>query len=1298
MRGCRHLRISQILTLSAGALLSALFLFFIGTGIVGSNVKVAHAQTPCYTYDSNYYYSPGQSFPVNLVTSSGQKETISIPAQNPPSILQAMEFEAANSDCALWYDDGFTSMTEAFTATGQSIYGSPWSTESWISPDSYTNGNAVYYDYLGYFDYYGLSDIGLGANSVSAEIADENAIINAVGSTKQFSVTAGGTGPSGFTATFGGPYGSLGAAATVSVPATNCVALGGTGPIKVVFARGKSWNSSISDLLYEAENTINNGYKVIDPYKTYFGSFSFYADLKPYDDSSLVPITLANAQSVATNKSIQSSCSGAFIPDQYIFFIDPTTFGQTGYGEPGYAYPGKGVSIVNLAEQDEMEAILSGWGLDDYHVIAAAAIHETGHAFAGLLDEYLYSQTGTLDNIASIGTDSTENCSSNPSRDFRGNDGHMYGGYLNVGCSYLLTSIPPGAKHPNFYYRASDDNIMTSGTGVSTVPKFDVISCGYIIAAIDRQALTQTNAATHWPQCLTLDTAGKSEIPPVASPPSVQSVTPAANVSTPNTFTVSGSGFTLTGNSIQLTPVTVSLNPSTSKEQTANTLDAFMDFIRSLFGQQAHAQTGSAIYEVDDIPSGNGSTLTLSVPTTTPDGTYMLTVSALNSTWTPTSYTIVVSGNGVGDPTTAINSSSATTPPPTTGSGNGVTATITYSCPSGYSLSGTSCYKPAQTTTVPATSYPAKVVCPIGSVELTTTQPVSCSNNAIISISCPGGGTIGGVYGNTCNVAAYTTTSPASTVSATVNYSCPSGYVVSGSSCIVPPPAPPSEAPPSNLSAKASVKGQISLSWTNNTTQGITSIHVDRAIYASSNPNFATVATLSGSTTSYVDIGLPPSQKYEYMLNYLFSDNTNSAFGTPVTVTTLSKPSTPSLKAAASGNVINLSWTDSDSTVITGYTLAETSPAVQVLVASITGTSYQATDLAPSTKYCYAVSASINPVNDSATSSQACATTGAVSVPLSVSLAGTGQGTVTCSGNACPSSVTSGTSVTLSEKASAGSVFTGWGGACSGTSSTCKLTPTASASVTTTFNDATAPSVPAGLSGTALSSSAVSLSWSPSTDNVAVTGYKIFQGGVQIGTSAVPSYQDPNLAANTAYSYAVSAFDAAGNASSQSGSITMTTLKPVSSTVISSNDYVSPPPATTTLPVTPPVPPIPATAAYSCQHVGLGVYLLSQSTERCYSQNLFPGAQPPRPQGGCPANLVLSTDLNMCFNSNQLPTAATLAGLASVPPTVTYSCPSGYTLNSTDDTCSPQVSAVNGFSWDTANVWNAITSWFGSLW
>jgi chitodextrinase len=97
-------------------------------------------------------------------------------------------------------------------------------------------------------------------------------------------------------------------------------------------------------------------------------------------------------------------------------------------------------------------------------------------------------------------------------------------------------------------------------------------------------------------------------------------------------------------------------------------------------------------------------------------------------------------------------------------------------------------------------------------------------------------------------------------------------------------------------------------------------------------------------------------------------------------------------------------------------------------------------------------------------------------------------------------------------------------------------------------SDTQPPTTPTNLTATAISSSQINLSWTASTDNVGVTGYRIYRcagsgctPSTQIATSATNSYQNTGLSANTAYVYRVAAYDAAGNVSAQSSSASATT-------------------------------------------------------------------------------------------------------------------------------------------------------------
>lgn len=89
--------------------------------------------------------------------------------------------------------------------------------------------------------------------------------------------------------------------------------------------------------------------------------------------------------------------------------------------------------------------------------------------------------------------------------------------------------------------------------------------------------------------------------------------------------------------------------------------------------------------------------------------------------------------------------------------------------------------------------------------------------------------------------------------------------------------------------------------------------------------------------------------------------------------------------------------------------------------------------------------------------------------------------------------------------------------------------------------DTEAPTAPTSLASTGVTSTTATLTWTASTDNVAVTGYNVYQNGSLIGTTTSTSYSVTGLTASTTYSFYVTANDAAGNVSSASSSISVTT-------------------------------------------------------------------------------------------------------------------------------------------------------------
>jgi glycosyl hydrolase family 99/fibronectin type III domain protein len=79
--------------------------------------------------------------------------------------------------------------------------------------------------------------------------------------------------------------------------------------------------------------------------------------------------------------------------------------------------------------------------------------------------------------------------------------------------------------------------------------------------------------------------------------------------------------------------------------------------------------------------------------------------------------------------------------------------------------------------------------------------------------------------------------------------------------------------------------------------------------------------------------------------------------------------------------------------------------------------------------------------------------------------------------------------------------------------------------------DLEAPTAPANLHVEASTQTSVTIVWGAATDNVGVTGYRLYRGGTQVGTTPATRFTFDGLTADTGYTFAVAAYDAAGNSS-----------------------------------------------------------------------------------------------------------------------------------------------------------------------
>ncbi len=92
--------------------------------------------------------------------------------------------------------------------------------------------------------------------------------------------------------------------------------------------------------------------------------------------------------------------------------------------------------------------------------------------------------------------------------------------------------------------------------------------------------------------------------------------------------------------------------------------------------------------------------------------------------------------------------------------------------------------------------------------------------------------------------------------------------------------------------------------------------------------------------------------------------------------------------------------------------------------------------------------------------------------------------------------------------------------------------------------DTTPPSAPTNLTSPARSSTSVTLRWTASTDNVAVTGYTVTSGAAVVATVTEAEATVTGLTPSTTYSFTVRARDGAGNVSAPTAALNVTTAAP----------------------------------------------------------------------------------------------------------------------------------------------------------
>jgi chitodextrinase len=280
----------------------------------------------------------------------------------------------------------------------------------------------------------------------------------------------------------------------------------------------------------------------------------------------------------------------------------------------------------------------------------------------------------------------------------------------------------------------------------------------------------------------------------------------------------------------------------------------------------------------------------------------------------------------------------------------------------------------------------------------------------------------------------------------------------------------------------------------------------------------------------------------------------------PVAAPDTQAPSVPEGLAAEalSSSQIKLTWSAStDNVGVTAYKIRRDG----VQIASTSALAYTDNGRSPSTLYTYTVAAVDAAGNISARSAAASATTPAApdtaapATPTGLAASAVSPSQINLSWSAATDNVgvtgykvlrggvqvATTASLTYADLGlSPATIYTYTVAAFDAAGNTSAPSTSASAN-TGALADGGAPSVPTGLSASALSASQIKLTWSASSDDVGVAGYKVMRGGVQIGGTNALSFTDTGLSASTTYTYTIAAHDAAGNTSAQSASVSATT-------------------------------------------------------------------------------------------------------------------------------------------------------------
>jgi chitodextrinase len=412
--------------------------------------------------------------------------------------------------------------------------------------------------------------------------------------------------------------------------------------------------------------------------------------------------------------------------------------------------------------------------------------------------------------------------------------------------------------------------------------------------------------------------------------------------------------------------------------------------------------------------------------------------------------------------------------------------------------------------------------------------------NAMLDSAATSPETVGGL---TCGVPV---SIAVAAVDAAGNVSSPSSVTATPGPCAASAPPPADTEPPSTpggVSTAGVGPTTVTLSWNASVDDvGVSGYRLFR--------DGSQVGTASSRSYSFGGLTCGTA----YTLGVAAVDAAGNVSGTATTTVATAAcpdttaPSTPGgLATSAVGETsATLSWSpSSDDVGVSGYRLFRGG----LQVGTSPGTSYAFGGLSCGTAYTLGVAAvddagNVSGTATTAVTTAACSDTSAPSVPTGLATSAVTQAAATLSWKAASDNVgVTGYRLFRGglQVGSSSSTSYDFGGLTCGTAYTLgvaavdeagNVSGTATTAVTTAAcPDTTAPSTPAGLATSAVGQTSASLSWNAASDNVGVTGYRLFRGGSQVGTSSGTSYAFGSLTCGTAYTLGVAAIDAAGNVS-----------------------------------------------------------------------------------------------------------------------------------------------------------------------